>query len=172
MTPTLKALYDRCEEEGGCMLWKHACGAASGSPIISLSSKQRGQLVRRIVWELTHGEPVGRGMYVYTLNCDSRCISHQCLLRGTKSDYMRAAAKRGSYSTPELRVVRAKAARARSAFTPDVIAQIRADRENKETLTVLAERYGMSLDNVHKIVTRRTWADSMPSSSVFNWRPA
>lgn len=166
MTPTLKLLYDRCDEIGDCRIWLQGC-TGGGLPSISLSSRKRVS-VRRVVWELAHGHPVGAKLFVFPTCGNPKCVSEHCLVRGTKPQYMRAASKRGSYSGRAIRLVRAKSAQARSKHTHAEIASIRAARAEGELLRTIAQRHGMSIANVHNIVAGKSWRTTAPGASVFS----
>jgi len=171
MIPTLDLLYSRCDEVGNCRLWKQAC-TAQGLPIISLSAKQRGMSVRRIVYKLTHERGVIAGRFVSPSCGNMKCISEHCLVQRTRSEYMIAAGRLGAYSSAATTARLTRVARSRSKLANGIESarEIRAMHAGGAPLSEIADEHGITVSAVWKIVKNMMWREVIVTNSVFNQR--
>lgn len=128
-----------------CWLWT---GATRPNGYGVLSIQNRAVRVHRISYEMHFG-PIPAGLLVCH-RCDVRnCIRPDHLFLGTYRENNHDMMAKDRFARGE----RAKAAKLTAA---DVIA-IRRQYTEGATMQALAERYGVSLVQVHRIIHRKRW---------------
>lgn len=132
----------------GCVLWT-GCLDAAGYGKIHDGTTGKLLKVSRAVWELAFGEiPVGKHV---CHTCDNPlCISIDHLFIGTPLDNMRDKVAKGRQTRGESHIT-AKITEA------DVLSIRRVYAEGSVTQAELAEQYGISHQQVHRIVNRLRW---------------
>ena len=96
MTPKerLKLIKSRCTEEGRCWLWT---GAQDGHGRPQMRHDGKVVYVRRLVRELTDGQPVPKG-FVAAASCGQKlCVSPHCSCVATHKQRAQMAAARGAF---------------------------------------------------------------------------
>lgn len=116
----------------------------------------RGRAVRahRVSWEL-HNGPIPIGLFVCH-HCDNRlCVNPAHLFLGTNADNMRDMVRKNRQD----RVKRPRGERCRTArLTAEQVVAIRSEfSKGGVILRTLGEKYGVSLNAIHAIVTRKSW---------------
>lgn len=137
-----------------CWLWRgsvNACGVPT----------RDGHSVRREFYETFVGEVPPR-RFVVCGECPdrSRCVSpyHASLM--TKTEYMRAAKKRGTSFSSAAKSAKVQVARRRAShLTIESVREIRQRRERGETLQSLANAFSTTDKNIFNIAAGKTWRD-------------
>ena len=160
----LERINARCMAEGDCLLWQGAM-SSEDVPVMHVAGATR--TLRRVVWQLVHGEPPPPGRLVVARCRDKRCLSQGCLRCMRRKDMARMDAKRGVYSRADAVTARTLAARRRSRFTAE---QVRQVREHPGPAEQAAAAVGMSAVHATNIRAGRArrplvnniWAGLMP----------
>jgi hypothetical protein len=155
-TPLYVRFWNNVRKTDTCWLWTGATTKFGHGVVICKGTKRRGatQKAHRISW-LLHFGPVPDGMFVCH-TCDvPACVNPDHLYVGTAKDNTRDCLVRG-------RIDRVKRPRGEkhgnSKLNADIVRDIRARREQGETLRAIAERHNTPIANVCQIVKRRAWA--------------
>lgn len=154
MERSLKAILERCVEDGDCWIWQG--GASHGTrPIARISGTQQVIYVHRLVLELLK-KPAGE-LYAYPSCGNPMCVCPDHTRAMTRSDVMRIVAKRkGSAARKTVNSRISSKLRNRSRFTQE---EVQAIRDSKESGRALARRLGCDPSTVHDIRAHRTWRD-------------
>jgi HNH endonuclease len=137
--PLHERLINRSDKiENGCWIW-NACRSDKGYGLIGYAGKSR--RAHRLAWEVFRG-PIPKGAQVLH-RCDTPpCINPDHLFLGTHGDNMNDRLVKGRWKTKisdqDVKTIRSLAARG-------------------ERKPVIAERFGIHLMNVYKIIRRESW---------------
>ena len=137
----------RCVEDGDCLRWQ---GAAVGGRHPSMPhGTKRGALVRRLVWEATHG-PIPPGKIIRCTCGTPLCVAVEHLKLTTFAKLGKELGAVGLMSGPirSANIAAAKRAGSQAKLSQEAV---RAIRESGERGTVLAARYRISEATVSKI---------------------
>lgn len=155
-TPLYVRFWNHVEKTDSCWLWTGAKTAFGHGVVMCKGTKRRGkvQKAHRVSW-LLHFGPIEDGLFVCH-TCDvPNCINPDHLYLGTSADNTRDCLERG-------RIDRVKRPRGEkhgnSKLTTDIVRDIRARREQGETLKSIALRHNTPVSNVWQIVHRKLWA--------------
>lgn len=130
-----------------CWLWQ-AARLTSGYGQFRVG--RRMTVSHRVAWQIANG-PIPEARFVCH-RCDNPpCCNPAHLFLGTPSDNTRDMYMKDRYP------VRRGAEATRSKLSEDDVRTIRALRAAGTQLSTLAERFGVSIQNVHGIVHRRHW---------------
>lgn len=141
----MRLIRGRCDEIGDCWIWKGATGGRSELPCMHYNGKT--QYVRRVVYEITHGQAVGKR--VVSPACEnSLCVSPACAEAMARKTALQRAGKRGAYSGHSKIMASTKTQRAKSRYSDDLIAMIRTSDAGP---LQLSRETGMSLSYVKAI---------------------
>jgi hypothetical protein len=152
---TLDDIKARCEEVGKCWIWQGSVSVA-GYPIVKAAGVRSGTLlVRRLAVELDGRPALPRQPVLAT--CGERlCCNPACLNPSSASAVGKAAAKAGAWKTVSRRAKIAKAKRANSKLTSEMVSEVRASPESSR---VIAKRMGINRRRVLDIRNGRAWID-------------
>jgi hypothetical protein len=151
--PSLRnAFYARISKQpDGCWLWTGQFGGGYGVYQLSKTTSHDGKIVRRRIyahrfsWEL-HWGAIPEGLEVCH-KCDvPKCVNPEHLFLGTHAENQADMAAKDR-SPAGVRHANAK------ITDVDVV----AIRNSRETLAVLADRYGLSQQTVSEIKNRKIW---------------
>lgn len=139
-----------------CWLWTGA-KKEWGHGVINSGGRGRAIRVSRLSWSLHYGE-IPEGLLVCH-KCDNpTCVRPEHLFLGTHADNMTDCKNKGRYD-------RTKRPRGEghgmSKLTEQEVRAIRklfSEHERRPTLKDAASKFGISLQSVHRIVTRKNWA--------------
>ena len=161
---TLADIFERCDEDGDCRIWKGAIASGSDRPVWGGTKYDRTG-VRRLVAMLTTGKPVPPRMYACA-GCDTpHCVAHFAIVNRTGQAAI--ARERGTIGGPKHSAALAIAKRRDSKLTYADVERMRALRADGATLKTLGETFGVHLSMAHRIVTGKAWAP-VGGASVFN----
>ncbi len=151
----LEDIKDRCEEVGRCWIWQGTV-SVSGYPIAKAAGVRSGCiLVRRLAVELD-GRPAKPRQPVLASCGERLCCNPACLAPSTSSAVGKAAAKAGAWKTIARRAKIAKAKRANSKLTPEIVTEVRTSPESSR---VIAKRLGINRRRIVDIRNGRAWID-------------
>jgi hypothetical protein len=149
---TLDDIKAHCEEVGDCWVWQGSV-LGTGYPQAKIDGKC--VLIRRLALELI-GRPPNPRQPVMARCDDKRCCNPEHLVPTNARVISKRAAAKGLYSTLQRRAAIARAKRATAKLTPELVAQI---RENKESLRAAVKRFGVSQQRIHLIRSGKAWID-------------
>lgn len=136
------------EPNSGCLLWLGGFNTITGYGYIKINRKTR--LVHRASYEAFKGLIPDALQIRHT--CDVPCcINPDHLLVGTQKENMGDMISRGR------KVVKPGSAHWKSKVTESDIPVIRARREAGDKLQDIADDYGMGIEGIHNICSRRVW---------------
>lgn len=124
MTPKerLKLIKSRCTEEGRCWMWT---GAQDGHGRPQMRHDGKVVYVRRLVRELTDGQPVPKG-FVAAASCGQKlCVSPHCSCVATHKQRAQMAAARGAFGGATRTRKMTATKHAKSRITADMVQAIR-----------------------------------------------
>jgi hypothetical protein len=150
-----KRFWPKVEKSDGCWLWRAMVNPRGyGSFDVKMQDgKWRPRMAHRIAWELTNG-PIPDGMFVCH-HCDNPpCVRPDHLCLGTMRDNVRDMDAKGRRRT---KAHAGEAHHATKLCDADVLEIRRLRKEQGLTYAKLGERFGVSLDMVWRVVTRKTW---------------
>lgn len=133
---TLREAFDRRVEKipGGCWIWH---GDTINTGYGRLRYHNREQLAHRISWELTHGQPVPKGMWVFH-SCDNPlCVNPAHLYVGRPHYAQLGQAK----------------------LSEDTVRTIRAEwQTGSASMGELARRFGVNKRTIFRVVHGDNWS--------------
>jgi|SRR5262245_13657245 len=160
MAPKPRPLAERFWEKvlrghpDACWIWR-AATQGTGYGKFGLPGG-RFVLAHRMAWELTHG-PIPDGLSVCH-TCDVRlCCNPRHLFLGTTADNLADMRAKGRGTPPPPSPALKGEQHGRARLTEAEVTAIRNDYGPGTSIRVLAERYGVSPQNIHRIVTRKMW---------------
>jgi hypothetical protein len=159
-SPDLKLLQrikSRCIECGDCHEWQgSATKSPTGTMYPSVRVNGKAKMVRRIVYEATHGSI--RAKHAIRTTCgNDLCVNGAHLATNTTSQIATIAARAGKFSGFARSAKIANSKRARDAkLTQEIATEIRF---SEETGPVLAARYGVNRSLVVRIKAGKAWRD-------------
>ena len=165
MILTLPLIFGRCDEVGPCWLWRHGSDS-NGVPNARDGAKT--VTVRRRVWELHHGMPVGRGWFVISTCTNKRCVGPECAKRLTGPQYQAWLNSIGRLNGVAHRAAKIAAVRARAdtKLTMEKAQTIRARIDAGDDRGEVAAEFGISRCHANRVARGVGWRDE--SFSVFN----
>lgn len=138
------------DKSGDCWTWTRKPNKTHGYCEFRMNGHK--QLCHRLSWVFTYGSIVGDLFVLH--KCDNKiCVRPDHLFLGTQADNMQDKSRKG----------RAKGKilygelNGFSKLSKQQVVQIRRDRENGDTLTVLAKRYRVCIATIHRVVNRVCW---------------
>ena len=168
-----KALRERTEEEGDCLLWTGVY--ASGTPIVYVPLAEHGGQKRYITVRKAmlqaHGTKMRQGLYAIVSCGNPQCVAPAHVRPATASQLGRRNAASGNLQDP---VRRAKIARTRQEQGKLTCGVVDAIRASDEPQRLLAKRYGVSKSTISQIKRHIRWVNRPGAAdwgSVF-WRLA
>jgi len=172
--PTLGEILESCEQVGACLEWSRLY-STNGYPMLSIGRHRRLHL-RRVVFnmerERTLLAPLGgpsESRKRIVMTCDNRrCVNPAHMEASTEPVIQKAAAQRGSYSSPSRRAAVTAGIRAKRGNLKCSLAMAREIRESTDCYRVLAERHGLCKAMVGRIKRGELWREATLGSSVFN----
>lgn len=130
----------------GCWVWTGGREKNGYGRTGRKKGKTRG--AHRVSWELAHG-PIASGLYVLH-RCDNPpCVRPSHLFLGTQAENRLDCVKKGRQPRG--------ARQAMAKLTEIAVAEIRQKFASGESKTALAATYGVTRQNVHFILARKTW---------------
>lgn len=156
-------IKDRCVIEGDCWNWQGAMQSCGSTPTIHLSHPITGKKAvmgvrRAILLEKHKDNPHFLKGKLATYSCgNSKCVCPEHTHAVARKTLQKRLVDELGYLQSPLRMQKlARALRAKSQLTPEMVAQIRADEApQKET----AARFGVSQAAISKIKRGATWKD-------------
>ena len=106
----------------------------------------------RIMWEVTHGEPIPKGLFACH-KCDNpKCVNPDHIFLGTAKDNMQDAARKGRTNKP----LPEESPNAKLTWE-----QVRAIREELKSSTTraVAKKYGMGKSTIQQIGANESWKE-------------
>ena len=142
--------------DSGCIEWQ---GATNRRPSRGIAygqlklPKQRGLITaHRLAYILRNGQ-IPDGMFVCH-KCDNPlCVNPDHLFSGTPKNNSDDMISKGRQVIPSRRGVK----NGRAVLTPETVSAIRADRADM-SLMALANKYGVSKSQIHRIVAGHLWS--------------
>lgn len=174
---TIADLRDRCRITAcGCWEWAYSC-SSNGRPSVSMliDGKRTNMNGRRAALTLATGKVPQRQYLAIPKDCDNRlCVNPDHARLARTGELRRDMAKN---ATAAMRAAWTKNGRNQghrlAKLTPE---QVKAIKNSDKSAKELAQEYGMSVSNMHRIRSGRSWREAgsglAANSSVFNWRPA
>lgn len=145
---TLESLLDRTVEIGDCREWT----GAGDVPHVRVAGEV--VPVRRLILRLAEIDI--RPGYVVGNTCrNPKCVEPSHIVIRSPKQHARIGHKRRNQQLINRKIAATK--RAKSKFTPELVAEIRASTESGR---VLAERLGMNRRSVYRIRSGQRWADT------------
>lgn len=144
----------KVDTSGECWVWVASTSPGGYGRMAANEPGKPKRIVQahRLSWELEHG-PIPSG-YSILHKCDNpRCVRPEHLRLGTHADNMRdcAAKDRINRRAPQ------GEASGLSVLTAEQVCDIYQRRQAGELLRVLATEYGVSISQVHRIATGKSW---------------
>jgi len=137
MEPNLDTIFKYVKPEGECWIWTRAINT-HGYPRAVVNGDTN-TLVHRLVYELYNKEPLGN--FLVRHSCDNpRCLNPKHLLKGTIADNNRDRDLRGRNGIAKI--------------THD---EVKAIRDSKASLKILAQQYNLCETTISSIRLRRHW---------------
>lgn len=154
---TLSKIHCRCMRSAECLIWTGACNA-SDLPEASDGAKRRGISLRREVYRLAVGE-VPAGMEVIPTCNVAKCLQPKHIEAVTRKERMRRLSEAGRVSTPAFVAARTASSRAKSSFSLEKAAELRARAKTMKRgqLQALADEFGISRCMASKIICGKAW---------------
>lgn len=141
--------WERVDKRGDCWLWT---GAINNHGYGNVSHQGKYWKAHRLAWALTHGD-IPPGMQVLH-RCDNPpCVRPDHLWLGTHTDNMRDRAEKGRHSVGNRRGSRHPLAK----LTETDVRTIRDSLLGSMSHREIAERYGVTPNNIYRIATRKSW---------------
>lgn len=119
----LRRVRAQCVLDGFCLIWQGSMKNNDSQPQANIAP-WRGVSLPRLVFMAQHGRPPRGGLYVVPACDNRRCLA--CLAEVTRSKAQLRAAERGVYSHPMAVANRTAAARRRSPYSDDLVAEVRS----------------------------------------------
>lgn len=164
---TLPMIHGRCEEVGECLIWTQSA-SGSGTPYAQHGGKVTN--MRRLVYELSEGEPLPADRVVRMCCGSTLCLQREHMKASTRGQLIRDMARQGKLSSPSASASKLVAARKRAAERNGMNME-RANKIRAETGTLaeIAARNGMHKSTVSTIRRGATWRETgVAGSSVFS----
>lgn len=164
MVLDLKKIFDRCEEEGDCLLWQQGVNS-HGIPFAQHLGKITN--VRRLVLSFAKGVELS-GSLVAIVRCgNKRCLNHEHILAMTRGSMVRRLAKAGMLDANSVCDRRRAASRTRPSnkINEQIAEQIRLDGGSQAQRAL---KFGVSQSLVAKIDRGVCWQPEAQGFSVFN----
>lgn len=139
----------------GCWNWKKC---VQGNGYGRIRTGARTLYVHRASYQAFHG-PIPEGMDVCH-KCDNRrCCNPEHLFAGTRLDNMRDALEKGRVSHGERHSIAVPKGEANSKakLSANEVVVIRSLVASGQCRKEVAGRFGVSYDNINRIVNRNTW---------------
>ena len=135
---------DKSAGPDGCWLWLAACGSNGYGRFDHVEGSSH-----RVAWTLTNG-PIPKRRWVLH-HCDVRlCVNPAHLFLGTREDNAQDSVNKGRQAKGE--------AQGSSKLTEEEVLEIREEYAPGDMLQQqLADAYGVSPSQIHKIVHREYW---------------
>ena len=146
----LKLIRDRSQVEGGCWIWTQGVNE-HGSPCTRYAG--RWSPVRRYL-ALEFG-PQPKGRTLVPICGDKLCVRPEHQKSVTLSEMQKMVAASGGHSRPDKRAKVAATQRAKSRLDMDAVNAI---RNSNTTLTVEAQKWGVSPSTISCIRRGKRWA--------------
>ena len=154
----LKAIHDRCVEEGECWLWGQGVNSR-GYPQMSFNGR-RGLMVRRVAMELA-GRACPQGMLVEARCKNKLCVNPAHLQWATFAMMPKRGKENGSYKRRDsyLRHVAANVSTGATRLTWGLVRDIRADFAHGMTIAQVQEKYGLKQTCAYNLRNHKTWRE-------------
>ena len=167
MNLDLDKLHQYCTECGGCLLWNQSVNSA-GYPNARIKGKNVN--LRRFIFETKLGKQLGPAMCVTSICNDKRCVAPDHLRRSNRSQlmYKSYAARQRNEAVIQRKVIES---RIKSGLTKLDYEKAREIRSSELTDYQLAEKYGVGVKTVQRILQNKSWVEGNIGASVFTWRP-
>lgn len=164
LEPYLQARI-RVEPATGCWVWKGPL-ATGGAPYAILGRNNRPS-VRKLLYERHIGDLLPSRMVTRNACDDPMCVHPEHTVKSTRAAVCKVLAN--EYRGP-VHIAKVAAGRRRqSRLNWDVVRSIRARYAtggiNQRALALEYAEYGLTYENVHKIVNNQTWRE-MPTSGL------
>ncbi|HEX7095668.1 MAG TPA: HNH endonuclease [Acidimicrobiales bacterium] len=121
---------------------------------------RRHHAAHRFAWRITHGAP---GKLFVLHRCDNTsCVRPDHLFLGTQADNMQDKITKGRAATPALIGERTRAAVGRGEDCVNsklTWRQVRSIRASRSSQRALARRYGVTRQNIRRILRGETWKE-------------
>lgn len=144
-------IKDRTIEEGDCFVWQHSC--VNGHP--AMRQGQKTVLVRRILWQQTHGD-IPKTKVVRCTCGESKCVNIEHMELMTYAQIAKIEGARGKMSDHSRS---AKIAATKRKLTGLTIEQVREIRSSPKSGVALAEELGFSQNKISKIRLHKCWRE-------------
>lgn len=143
--------------EGGCWVW---VGAKQANGYGRMTYLRKSDYAHRWAYLAFCGPDIPAGKDICH-TCDNRlCVNPEHLFLGSRTDNMRDAKSKGRLSTGERHARTMAGARAGAAvLTWKEIKAIRALASQGIRSKPLAEAFGVSSDNINRIIRKDTWKE-------------
>lgn len=154
---TVDSLKARCVEEGDCWLWEGYVANKTPQVFTRVDGKRSMVSVRKLLRELTTGQPQPVGHYGNTCG-NYLCVCPEHTLWKGENAHMRYMAKKRTVSpmlASKLRRIKVESGRAKLDES-----KAQEIRMSSESGPVLAERYGISRHMVNRIKRGEAWRDT------------
>lgn len=150
----LERLLRRVERvDDGCWNWQ-GCIGSHGYGMVTLGGQN--YTTHRLVWMFTHG-PIPDGMCVCH-SCDNRhCVNPAHLFLGTRAENNADAQSKGRASNPPIRFGELHHSAKLSRQDVKRIRELYAKDPSRGSQSRLARVFGVTLQNIVRIVNRETW---------------
>lgn len=149
----LKRHLQRVIDDAGCKVWQG--GHSNGHPCVRIDGKNL--LLRRLLWEQNHGA-IPAGLVVHMTCCTRSCVSLECMELITRRQMAKINGANGLSSgmARSAAIARAKRAGSQAKLTPLAVIDIRT---SVDTVSVLAERWGVSQGHISKVRQHKAYRD-------------
>lgn len=165
---TLAYIKSQCDTEGDCWMWRN--GTTNGGQPQARDTVLGVVLVRRRVFELANETTIGAGRWFVVADCGhKRCVSPDCAMKLTPSEYMRWLTRIGAINGPAHNAAKVAALRRRKTvkLNPQAAADIRQRVANGENPGDVAAVYNVTRDHINTVARGDCWGRLTVATSVF-----